>query len=109
MMRYYFGDDNNPESPPIWAELQTNAWILDGGLVLLLFYLVALISTTANQIKIARLARTPDLRLVAAAVLAINATALGLVFGYTPFTTQVGLQFWFISGVLHGAAFQAEV
>jgi len=39
MMRAYFGDESNLDSPPIWAELQPNAWILDGGLMLLLFYL----------------------------------------------------------------------
>jgi hypothetical protein len=109
MMRYYFGDEMNPDSPLIWAELQPNAWILDGGLILLLFYPVALIAATCTQIRIARLARSADLRLVAATVIAVNATALGLVFGYTPFTTQVGLQYWFISGVLHSAAFQSAV
>ena len=109
MMRYYFGDETNADSPAIWAELQPNAWILDGGLILLLFYPMALIDATRSQIRIARLARCADLRLVAAAVIAVNATALGLIFGYTPFTTQVGLQFWFISGVLHSAAFQPAV
>ena len=49
MMRYYFGDPNNPNSPPIWAELQPNAWILDGGIVLLLFYPVALFVTSLDQ------------------------------------------------------------
>lgn len=105
MMRYYFGDPSNPNSPPLWAELQPNAWILDGGIVLLLFYPIALFVTTWDQLKIARLARSPNLRSVAAAVLAINATVLGLVFGYTPFTTQIGLQFWFLSGVLFSATY----
>src|SRR5260370_29358167 len=106
MMRYYFADRTNTESPAIWSELQPNSWILDGGIVLLLFYPIALIATTRDQLRIARGARSPDLRFVAAAIIAVNATALGLVFGYTPFTTQVGLQYWFLSGVLFAVAYR---
>jgi hypothetical protein len=106
MMRYYFADPTNTESPAIWSELQPNSWILDGGIVLLLFYPIALIATTRDQLRIARVARSPDLRFVAAAIIAVNATALGLVFGYTPFTTQVGLQYWFLSGVLFAVAYR---
>ncbi|HWZ46212.1 MAG TPA: hypothetical protein VNW97_22255 [Candidatus Saccharimonadales bacterium] len=105
MIRYYFGDETNVESPPIWAEIQPTSWILDGGLILLLCYLIALVSTTKDQLKIARFARSSDLRFSAAAIVALSATTLGLIFGFTPFTTQVGLQYWFVSGVLYGAAY----
>jgi hypothetical protein len=27
-----------------------------------------------------------------------------LTFSFTPFTTQIGLQFWLLSGALHGVA-----
>jgi len=37
-------------------------------------------------------------------IFAANAGVLALVFGFTPFTTQVGLQYWFLAGVLHGVA-----
>ena len=39
----------------------------------------------------------------AAAVIAVNAGTMALVFSFVPFTTQVGLQFWFLEGALHGA------
>ncbi|MFZ1105362.1 MAG: hypothetical protein WAN86_21335, partial [Hyphomicrobiaceae bacterium] len=36
MMYSYFGDPNNVLAPPIWAEIQWPAWIIDGGLIMLL-------------------------------------------------------------------------
>jgi hypothetical protein len=39
----------------------------------------------------------------AATVAAVNIGTLALVFSFVPFVTQVGLQFWFLEGALHGA------
>ncbi len=39
----------------------------------------------------------------AAAVVAVNVGTIALIFSFVPFTTQVGLQFWFLEGALHGA------
>ena len=103
MMRYYFGDSRNRLSPALWAELQVPAWILDGGLILMTLYCLALISTTVYEYRLARWNRS-NLRSWAAIVFAINVGTLGLIFGYTPFTTQVGLQYWFLAGALAGAA-----
>jgi hypothetical protein len=108
MMRHYFGDEHNLDSPPIWAELEPNAWILDGGCVLLLFYTVALAVTTVDQLRISKFARSLRLRSSASTIVALNAGVLALIFGYTPFNTQVGMQYWFLAGVLHGAARVAD-
>jgi hypothetical protein len=103
MMRYYFGDPRNRLSPALWAELQVPAWILDGGLILMALYCLALISTTVYEYRLARWNRS-SLRSWAAIIFAINVGTLGLIFGFTPFTTQVGLQYWFLTGALVGAA-----
>jgi len=103
MMRQYFGNENNLSSPPIWAELQPNAWILDGGWVLLLFYPFALAATTRSQLRAAKFAPSASLRFAAAAILALSVAVLFLVFGYTPFTAQVGMQYWFLAGILRAA------
>ena len=53
----------------------------------------------------ARLARShPDARVRACAsvVLAANLGTAALIFTFTPFVTQIGLQFWFLAGALHG-------
>jgi hypothetical protein len=46
---------------------------------------------------------SPDDRLVAGIVVAANVGTLGLVFTFIPFGTAVGMQFWFLEGMLRGA------
>ena len=104
MMRLYFGDESNVDSPPIWAELQFTAWILDGGIVLMLFYSLALLTTTLYEFRIAKKSGNTESHSIVPIVLAINMGTLALVFGFTPFTTQLGLQYWFLAGALHGVA-----
>ena len=43
MMRVYFGDESNGDSPMIWSEVQFSSWVLDGGIVLLTTYLIAIV------------------------------------------------------------------
>jgi hypothetical protein len=53
----------------------------------------------------AQLARTDldaRIRACAAVVLAANLGTAALIFTFTPFVTQIGLQFWFLAGALHG-------
>lgn len=102
MMRYYFGDETNTDSPQIWAELQFPAWTLDGGIGLILFYCLALVVTARYEYRITRNATNSQIRFLAPIVVAANAGALALVFGFTPFTTQLGMQYWFLAGALHG-------
>jgi hypothetical protein len=108
MMRYYFGNPWNRNSPPLWAELQFPAWILDGGIILTVMYCLALLATTWHEYRLALSSSSFGLRSWAAIIFAINAGTLGLLFGFTPFTTQGGLQYWFLAGALAGAA-RAEV
>jgi len=100
MINQYFGDPAHFESSPLFAELQPNAWIIDGGLVLLGLYGVALFAAAVRDYRLLMM-RDATANL-AAAIFAANAGTLALAFGFTPFTTQVGLQYWFLVGVLHG-------
>jgi hypothetical protein len=104
MMRVYFGDETNVDSPSIWSELQFNAWILDGGVILMCLYCFALLTAVSHELKIARKASDPKLSLIAPIVIAANMGVLALAFGFTPFTTQLGMQYWFLAGALHGVA-----
>ncbi|HLY98652.1 MAG TPA: hypothetical protein VKT33_06260 [Candidatus Angelobacter sp.] len=101
MMYAYFGDPNNLESPALWAELQPNAWVLDGGLVLLLLYSFAVLANLRSQIRMVRAARSQGMKFSTSAIAAVNLVTMALIFGYTPFTNQVGVQYWFLSGSLH--------
>ena len=103
MMRNYFGNPGHLDSTALWAEVQPNAWILDGGWPLLFFYGAALVATVMYQWRLFRLLRHTDDWYWTAAVSAANMGTLALVFSFVPFATQVGMQFWFLEGVLHGA------
>jgi hypothetical protein len=108
MMRLYFGDESNIDSPSIWAELQIPAWLLDGGIILIILYGAALVVTASYELRIAKSSaieekeKGSELSFAAAAVIAANIGTLALVFGFTPFTTQIGMQYWFLAGALHG-------
>jgi hypothetical protein len=108
MMRYYFGNPWSRNSPALWAELQLPAWILDGGIILTILYCLALLATAGYEYHMARAPVNSGLRAWAAIIFAINGGTLGLIFGFTPFTTQIGMQYWFLAGALAGAA-RAEV
>ncbi len=103
MMRGYFGNAANLDSSEVWAEVQPNAWILDGGVFLLLLYSLALVMSVFYEVTLIRtLAQRQD-QLWAAAVAAANVGTLALVFTFVPFGTNIGMQYWFLEGVLHGA------
>jgi hypothetical protein len=103
MVNVHFGDAYNRQSPPLWAEVQPNAWIIDGGFVLLILYSVALMVSTLQDLRRAVWGE-PQLRFWAMAVLAANVGTLALIFSYTPFASQIGMQYWLLTGALQGAA-----
>ena len=53
MMSVYFGNPDNAASPPLWVEIQWPAWIVDGGIPLLILYPVALLVAMWQQGRIA--------------------------------------------------------
>jgi hypothetical protein len=103
MMRGYFGDPGNLDSTALWAEVQPNAWMVDGGIVLLSLYGVALLVTALFEWRLVAAIADHEDRRWAIVVAALNLGTLALIFSFVPFTTQVGLQFWFLEGALLGA------
>jgi hypothetical protein len=83
--------------------VQPNAWILDGGVVLLGLYAVALLAALRFDVGLVRTLWFREDRRWASAVCAVNLGTLALVLTFVPFTTQVGMQFWFLEGALLGA------
>jgi len=102
MIAVYFGTGSAPGAEPLWVEIQVAGWAIDGGLVLLLLSVGALAVTLASEVQIARTDRDARVRACAAVVLAANLGTAALIFTFTPFVTQIGLQFWFLAGALHG-------
>ena len=53
--------------------------------------------------RLAPLAPQDELAPMQHAIIAANMGTIAMVFSFVPFGTQMGLQFWFLEGALHGA------
>jgi hypothetical protein len=104
MTSAYFFDESNLDAPSMWAEIQINGWLIDGGLILLATYSLALIVTALHDWRVTRYADDDWVRASGAVVLAANMGTVLLCFTFVPFLTGVGVQFWFLAGSLHGVA-----
>jgi hypothetical protein len=99
----YFAS-SNPNSAPIWAEIQFTGWMIDGGVLMIFLYLGALATTTISQWRIAQATEVPRLAVCAAVTLAAGIGPAIMIISFTPFVAQVGVQYWFLAGALHGVA-----
>jgi hypothetical protein len=102
MLSFYFGE-TGPTANNLFAEVQPNAWMLDGGVPLVALYGIVLIVTLFGDLALIRSLADPEDRLVTTIVVAANLGTIGLVFTFVPFGTAVGMQFWFLEGMLRGA------
>lgn len=105
MMGVYFGNPANAASSPIWVEVQVPGWIVDGGIILLILYPAALLVTVWQQTRLSFRHPNPGVCSLASIILASNLGLLALCSSYPVFLAPIGLQFWFLSGALHGTAY----
>jgi hypothetical protein len=101
MAAAYFG---TPGLKGIWAEIQITGWMIDGGILMVVLYSGALVATALIQYRLAMQVRYPRIAACAGAVFAANLGIAAMVFSFTPFVTQIGIQYWFLAGALHGVA-----
>jgi len=101
MIAGYFGTGGER---PLWAEIQIAGWAIDGGIPLLLLGIAAPVIALAAQWKVAMGDPNSKVRACAAVILAANFGTAALIFSFTPFVTQIGLQFWFLAGAIHAIA-----
>ena len=103
MASLYFGS-SNPNSPAIWAEIQFTGWMIDGGALMVAIYLGALAAVTLSQYRLALMTQYPRLAVCAAVILAAGLGPAIIILSFTPFVAQIGIQYWFLAGALHGVA-----
>ena len=89
---------------PIWAEIQFTGWMIDGGVLMIALYCGALVVAGLSEWRVAMMRQYPKLATCGAVVLAANIGSALLIFSFTPFVTQIGIQYWFLAGALHGVA-----
>ena len=104
MMYVYFGDPLDLASPPIYVEIQLTGWLLDGGILMWLFYGGALLVGVLSTLRVALHRTRNEVADLAAPVLAVQALIIGMSFAGPVFNTQMALMFWFIVSALHGVA-----
>ncbi len=95
MVNAYFGSVDQE----IGAELQLVAWILDGGLLLVIVYLAAALAAIFYACRVSQL---PDqaAAIWASVVAAYSVGALALCFSYPLFMSTGGLEFWLVNALL---------
>ncbi|PYS47193.1 MAG: hypothetical protein DMF68_16665 [Acidobacteria bacterium] len=104
MMNLYFGRDDPTQPEPIWVEIQMTGWLLDGGVLMWLFYGGAVIVALAYAYRLS-IARTDyTLAYLAGIILCLNFFVFGISLSGPAFNNQLGIQFWFLTAALYGAS-----
>ena len=99
MIAAYFG-----ARAPMWAEIQVAGWAIDGGIPLLLLGIAGPVLALFSAWRLALSDRDAKVRACAAVIFAANLGTAALIFSFTPFVAQIGLQFWFLAGAVHAVA-----
>jgi hypothetical protein len=105
MIAGYFGTGGQT---PLWAEIQVAGWAIDGGIPLVLLGVGAPVIALYSQWRLAMSDADAKVRACAAIILAANLGTAALIFSFTPFVTQIGLQFWFLAGAVQAVASTAQ-
>jgi hypothetical protein len=104
MMNHYFGDNSDPNTAMIWSEEQFTAWLVDGGLPLILAYLFAIAGTTWFAFRLSLRGIDPELAIFAAVICAYDVGAVASSLGYPFFGSQSGMEFWMLNAALFATA-----
>jgi hypothetical protein len=92
----------------VWVEVMITAWVVDGGLPLLIGYFGAVLVATYSSLRIALGNGDRNVAYWAAVVTASNVGAVALCFSYQVFLSPIGLQFWLLNATLYGADLRAR-
>jgi hypothetical protein len=101
MMQVYFGDSTLWQAPPIHAEIQPTGWLLDGGVLLWVAMGGAIVMALRTSYLVA-LHATGMLQDAATAIVCVQLTVLCLCLTGPVFNTQLGIQFWAVTGAVIG-------
>jgi hypothetical protein len=104
MMNSYFGDKSNSLTQSIWVEIQWTGWLLDGGVPLMIAYVVGLMKACLTAWKIAICRQLGDFKFWGGLIFAYNIGALAITFNYPLFISQSGMEFWLLNTALFVAA-----
>jgi hypothetical protein len=104
----YFGENWNPFTRPLWAEIQWTGWLYDGGVPLILLYVAAIFLICRQVWQFAQDPKIGDLAFWAGVIFAYNIGAIAVTFNYPLFIGQGGMEFWLLNATLVVAALRAK-
>lgn len=104
MINKYFGDNTDLVSQPIYVEIQWTAWLLDGGVPLILAYVFTIYWACQTAWNIAINRQLGDFALWGALIFAYDIGVLAITFNYPIFMSQGGMEFWLLNTALFVAA-----
>ena len=96
MIHTYFGDKSSTAPFSLYAEIQSTAWIYDGGVLLMGLYYFVILFSIWNSAKTVFKSDgvVSDLATV---VVGLNLATLATTFGSIPFIGQSGVVFWLLN------------
>ncbi len=101
MMNIYFGTQTNPDSKPLYSEIQWSSWLFDGGVPLMALYTLAIALAMIFALRMSVDRRiSQDLNFWALIVFAFNIACLADCFDYTYFAGESGMMFWFLNAMI---------
>ena len=103
MMGVYFPGDAQ-QAKPIWVEIQMTGWLLDGGILMWLFYGGAIFLSLHYLYRVSTSLIDRDMAYLASIVLCLNVFVVGLSFAGPTFNNQLGMQYWFLTAALYGVS-----
>ncbi len=104
----YFGDRFNPIIRPIWVEIQWTAWLVDGGIPMIIVYMGAILAAMkAVWLVVGRGLKT-ELIVWGALILAYDVGAIVTTFNYPLFIGQGGMEFWILNTAFYTAAVNSK-
>ena len=104
MVHVYFGDKSSRASGALWAEIQSTAWLFDGGVILVFVYYSMIVFCIAFSFRLC-LKRRGRISEMATIVLGLNMATLATTFGSVPFIGPSGLTFWIVNASLATIAY----
>ncbi len=107
MMQVYFGDPTMWQAPPIHVEIQPTGWLLDGGVPLWVAMGAALVMALRTTYLVAVHA-AETLQDAATAIVCLQLAVLCLCLTGPVFNTQLGIQFWAVTGAVLGPLLAAS-
>jgi hypothetical protein len=105
MMAYYFGNPGDVHHPYLWSEIQWTGWLYDGGVPMVVLYVLAITLAMRVAYKIALNQRFAELGVLGALVFAFNVSVLAATFDSNYFISGGGMDFWLLNAMLFNAAY----